>query len=81
MLYESRFDAERFSVNPSPPSGGIKGGRQLHQGVFVFCPLSKVVFPMGNLHFDAGQFEIGRGTDFFNTLIMAKELGCGEKNA
>ena len=54
---------------------------QLHQGVFVFCPLSKVVFPMGNLHFDAGQFEIGRGTDFFNTLIMAKELGCMEKNA
>ena len=36
-------------------------GRQLHQGVFVFCPWSKVDFPMVNMHFDAGQFEIGCG--------------------
>ena len=34
---------------------------QLHQGVFVFCPWSKVVLPMVNMHFDAGQFEIGCG--------------------
>jgi len=31
---------------------------QIHQGVFVFCPWAKVVFPMGNLHFAHGQKEI-----------------------
>ena len=55
MLYESRFDAERFSVNPSPPSGGIKGGRQLHPGVRLIASRCKYDYIKVHLLIDHGQ--------------------------
>ena len=59
MLYESRFDAERFSVNPSPPSGGIKGGRQLHRGVRVITSRCNGDYIEVYLCFAHGQKKIG----------------------
>ena len=47
---------------------------QIHQGVLVFCPWSKVVLPMGKWCFDAGQKKIG---SCYIELRCKAKFSCG----